>query len=94
MTFYRRIVSLERVDIKGRVEQCLFKVNLGIGGHPSVADEVDDPFFAFIWGKVEAGREVALGEMRGSVVFLSTLQITRTKHTQCRSSDECGSTPH
>jgi hypothetical protein len=39
---------------------CLFEVDLGVGSHPSVADEVDDPFLAFIWGKVETGREVAL----------------------------------
>lgn len=94
MTFYKRIVSLERVNMKGSVEYCLFKVNLGVGGHPSVTDEVDDPFFAFIWGKVEAGREVAFGKIRESVLFLSTVQITRMKRTRYRSADECGSTPH
>jgi hypothetical protein len=93
MTFYRKIVSLERVNMKGSVE-CLFKVDLGVGGHPSVTDEVDDPFFAFVWGKVEAGREVAFGKIRGSVLFLSTVQITRMKRTRCQSADECGSTPH
>jgi len=62
MTFYRKIVSLEKVDMKGNAEYCLFKVDFGVGGHPSVADEVDNPFFAFVWGKVEAGREVALGK--------------------------------
>jgi hypothetical protein len=94
MTFYRRIVSMERVGMKGSVESCLFKVDLGVRGHPSVADEVDDPFFAFIRSKVEAGREVAFGKIKGSVLFLSTSQITRMKRTRCRFADECGSTPH
>jgi len=94
MTFYRRTVSLERVDMKGSVKQCLFKVDLGVGGHPSVADEVDDPFFAFIWGEVEAGREVALRRIRRSALSLPTLHITRMKRTRCRSADECGNTPH
>ena len=37
----------------------LFKVDFGIGGHPRVADEVDDPFLALVWGKVEACGEIA-----------------------------------
>lgn len=36
----------------------LFEVDLGIGGHPCVADKVDDPLFAFIWGEVESCGEV------------------------------------
>ena len=62
--------------MKKSVEQCLFKVNLHVGGHPSVTDEVDDPIFAFIWGKVQMGGKVAFGKVRGSVLFLSTVQIT------------------
>jgi hypothetical protein len=70
MTFYKRIVSLERVNMKGSVEQCLFKVNLLVG-HPSVTDEVDDPIFAFIWGKVQVGREVTFGKIKGGLFSFS-----------------------
>jgi hypothetical protein len=49
---------------------CLFKVNLGIGRHPSVADEVHDPFLAFIRRKVETGRKVALQKKRVNYLSL------------------------
>jgi hypothetical protein len=37
----------------------LFEVNFSIGGHPRVADQVDDPFLTFVRGEVEACGEVA-----------------------------------
>ena len=49
----------------GGTKKYLFEIDLGVGGHPSVADEVDDPFLAFIRGKVETGRKVALWKNEG-----------------------------
>ena len=62
--------------MKKSVEQCLFKVNLHVGGHPSVTDEVDDPIFAFIWGKVQMGGKVAFGKNKR----VSSLSLYRTDH--------------
>ena len=90
MTFCRMMVSPKRVYMKRKRRKCLFEVDFGIGRHSSVADEVNDPFLAFIRGEVETGRKVAL-QKRGQFSFSPPL---RMKHTRCRFVGECGSTLH
>ena len=59
MTFCRTVRPNGRWQRGRTIFVYLFKVDLGVSGHPCVADEVDDPFLAFVWGEVEACREVA-----------------------------------
>ena len=66
MTFCTKDYQSKKVVMREEGQKkYLFEIDLGVGGHPSVADEVDDPFLAFIRGKVETGRKVALRKNEG-----------------------------
>jgi hypothetical protein len=56
MTFCARRVS--QASIKGRWAY-LLEVNFRVCTHASVADEVHDPFFALLGGKVQACGKIA-----------------------------------
>ena len=52
-----RHVSLQRQKSEGRLY--LFEIDFGICTHTSLADEIDDPLFAFIFGEVQSLRQIA-----------------------------------
>ena len=55
--FWRNVSKVTRTGGTGKTD--LLQVDLRVGAHARLADEVDDPLLALITRKVEALREIA-----------------------------------
>ena len=72
----------------------LFQIDFSIGTHTSVADEVDDPFLAFVFGEVQSRRQITENTPSDHRDRIKKRNGKQDILTQYQSFDVSGNTPH